>query len=164
MEHNLLDAQTQRELLSWYDIITKQNNFIKKNDVMIQNNGLGMGAPSSGIITEIFLHTHRRLTSGTLSGKAQNHKLFSFVDDILLIFDSEHTNIQVTVNDFNTTHPKLHFTAEIESNKTINYLDISIHRTPTNLGGELPSTENLHLPTPSFPTHPPTTHNTNTPL
>jgi hypothetical protein len=37
------------------------------------------------------------------------------VDDILVIFDSDHTNIQTILDDFNAVHPKLKFTAEMES-------------------------------------------------
>ena len=44
-----------------------------------------------------------------------------------------HTNIQAILDDFNAIHPKLWFTAEVERDNTLNYLDISIHRTPTNL-------------------------------
>ena len=55
------------------------------------------------------------------------------MDDILLIFDSNHSNIQKILDDFNSVHPKLQFTAETEKNHTLNFLDISIHRTPTNM-------------------------------
>ena len=37
------------------------------------------------------------------------------------------------LDDFNALHPKLQFTAEAERDNTVNYLDISIHRTPTNI-------------------------------
>jgi hypothetical protein len=53
---------------------------------------------------------------------------FRFVDDILLIFDSNKTNIQSILTDFNTLHPNLEFTAEIEHNNAINFLDTTIHR------------------------------------
>ena len=53
--------------------------------------------------------------------------------DILLAFDPNHTNIQAIVHDFNAIHPKLQFTAETERDNTLNYLDISIHRTPTGM-------------------------------
>jgi len=54
------------------------------------------------------------------------------VDDILLIFDSNRTDIPTILNDFNTIHPILNFTAEIETDNKINYLDVTIHRTPTD--------------------------------
>ena len=44
---------------------------------------------------------------------------FLYVHDILIIFDSNHTNIQAILTDFDNIHPNLHFTAETEqSNKT----------------------------------------------
>jgi hypothetical protein len=50
-----------------------------------------------------------------------------------VIFDSTHTDVPDILTDFNSIHPHLHFTAETESNNTLNYLDISIHRSPENL-------------------------------
>jgi len=48
------------------------------------------------------------------------------VDDILLIVESNNTNIQAVLTDINYITPNLHFTAQSEQNNTINYLDISI--------------------------------------
>ena len=70
-----------------------------------------------------------------LARLSTKHKIidyFRYVDDILLIFDSNHTDIQTILNDFNAIHPKLKFTAEIETDNKINYLDVTIHRTPTD--------------------------------
>jgi hypothetical protein len=56
------------------------------------------------------------------------------VDDILLILDSNHSNIQEILKDFNSIHPKLQLTAEtVKEDHTLNFLDISIHRTPTSI-------------------------------
>jgi len=92
-----------------------------------------MGAPSSGLIAEIFLQhkEHSKLT-----GLTHKHKIINYcryVDDILLIFDSNLSNIQEILDDFNSLHPKLQFTAETVRDHTLNFLDISIHRTPTNM-------------------------------
>jgi hypothetical protein len=60
------------------------------------------------------------------------HKLVNylrFVDDILLIFDSNKTDIHSILTDFNTLHPNLKFTAEIEHN----FLDTTIHKTQDNI-------------------------------
>jgi hypothetical protein len=78
-----------------------------------------MGAPSSGVLSEIFLqhaeHPHLpRLT--------QKHKLinyFRYVDDILLIYDSLHTHIKDILDNFNSIHPNLIFTDEKENNALI---------------------------------------------
>jgi DNA-binding transcriptional LysR family regulator len=63
------------------------------------------------------------------------HKIinyFPYVDDVLIIFDPNHASIQTILADFNTLHPNLQFTAEMEENNTITYLDITIHRTPSH--------------------------------
>ena len=133
LQHELVTPQTQQEILKWYDIITRQNYFAHNKDIVIQYNSLTMGAPSSGLIAEIFLqhieHTH--LAHMTHKHRVINYCLY--VDDMLLIFDSNHTSIQRILDDFNALHPKIQFTAEAERDHTLNYLDISIHRTPTNV-------------------------------
>jgi hypothetical protein len=80
-----------QEILLWYDTITKQNYFSHNNTIYIQQEGLAMGAPSSGLIAEILLqHTeHTQLTRLT-----QKHKIINYcryVDDILIIYDTNHT-------------------------------------------------------------------------
>jgi len=42
---------------------------------------------------------------------------------------TDHSDTQRILDYFNTVHPTLRFTAETESDK-INYLDITIHKTP----------------------------------
>jgi len=72
--------------------------------------------------------------SARCANLAEKHKIagyFRYVDDILLIYDSDHTNIQDIANDFNSLHPNLKFTTETETNNKLNYLDITVHRTHT---------------------------------
>jgi len=61
------------------------------------------------------------------------------------------------LHDFNALHPKLQFTAEAERDHTLNYLDISIHRTPTNVKTAIyrkPTfTDTLISYTSNYPTH-----------
>jgi len=52
---NKINSQAQKELLNWYDTITSQNSFSNKGNILIQQEGLAMGAPTSGIIAEFFL-------------------------------------------------------------------------------------------------------------
>ena len=92
-----------------------------------------MGAPSSGLITELFLQHTENTHLARLSQKHKIINYFRYVDDILLIFDSNHTYIQAILMDFNTLHLNLKFTAEIERDNIINYLDVSIQKTPNNL-------------------------------
>jgi hypothetical protein len=92
-----------------------------------------MGAPSSSILSEIFL---KHIETFHITKLTQKHKIinyFRYVDDIFLIFDSDRTNIQAILTDFNAIHLNLHFTAETEQNNTMNYLDICIHKTAHNI-------------------------------
>jgi hypothetical protein len=53
--NNIVDPDIRHELLSWYDTITEQKYFFNNNNIIIQREGLAMGAPSSSILSEIFL-------------------------------------------------------------------------------------------------------------
>jgi hypothetical protein len=132
MKQNLVDTQTQHELMSWYETITKQNNFTYNNKVMIQNEGLAMGSPSSDLIAQMFLQHTEHIHLARLSAKHKITSYFRFVDDILIIFDHRQSSIQAILADFNTLHPNLHFTAETEEHNSINYLDMTVHRTHSN--------------------------------
>jgi hypothetical protein len=55
LTYNLIAPQTQQELFRWFDIITKQNYFTHKNQIVVQHDGLAMGVPSCGLIAEMFL-------------------------------------------------------------------------------------------------------------
>jgi hypothetical protein len=98
--------------------------------IMIQKDGLAMGAPTSGLIAELFLQNLENIHPAHLSEKHKIAGYFRYVDDILLIYDSSHTNVPDISNDFNTIHPNLKFKAETETDNKLNYLDITPHRTP----------------------------------
>jgi len=75
LKHMLIDPQTQRELLNWYEVIIKQNYFTNNKNIVVQNDGLAMGAPWSSIIIDLS-STHRTVTSGTLNEQTQHWQLF----------------------------------------------------------------------------------------
>jgi hypothetical protein len=99
MDHNLINSQIKQELLTWYDIITKQNYFIinnNNNNIFIQKDKLVVGDPSSSILSEVYL---QHLENSHIADLLQKHRIervkcFLHVDDILLIFGLNHTAIQ----------------------------------------------------------------------
>jgi hypothetical protein len=91
-----------------------------------------MGVPTSGILAEIFLQHLEKHHILNVSDKHKIIKYFTYVDDILIIYDTNHSDMQNVLKDFNTIHPKLKFTAECEENNQINFLDIILNRTHTN--------------------------------
>jgi hypothetical protein len=78
----------------WYNVITRHNYFIHNHDIISQNNGFAMGAPSSGPIAEFFLQHTQKTHLACLSHKHRIIDYFRYVDDILLIFDPNHSDIQ----------------------------------------------------------------------
>jgi hypothetical protein len=130
LKQDLLDPQTQHELMDWYDVITRQTYFTNNEKILVQKEGLAMGAPSSGLIAVFFLQHLEHHHLPHLSTKHRVINCFWYVDDILLIYDANHTDIHSILNDFNAIHQKMRFTAETETDKKLNYLDITIHRTP----------------------------------
>jgi hypothetical protein len=122
-----------QEILNWYDIITQQNYFTFNKTIYTQTDGLAMGAPSSSIISEIFL---QHIECNTILSILNKHCIlgyYRYVDDILILFDSSFTHIQSILHDFNNLHHNLNYTVKSETNNSPNYLDITIHRTNTNL-------------------------------
>jgi hypothetical protein len=75
-----------------------------------------VGAPSSGIFSKIFLCCIETSQIAYLTKSTWSSTASVQVNNILLIFDFAHTNIQSILTDFNSIHPNLHFTAETEHN------------------------------------------------
>jgi len=88
-----VDPRTQQEIPKWYNVITKQKYFTYDKDIIIQHDALAMGAPSSGLIAEIFLQHTEHLHLAHLAHKHSTVNYCRYVDDILLIFYSNRTNI-----------------------------------------------------------------------
>jgi hypothetical protein len=88
LSHNTVNAQTVNKILNWYDTITQQNYFTNNGNIILQKNGLATGAPSSSIISEIFLQSFKQTKLTLTAGKLKLTNYFRYVDDILIVFDS----------------------------------------------------------------------------
>jgi hypothetical protein len=64
----------------------------------------------------------------------------------------------VIQEDFNNLHPNLQFTAEIERDHTLNYLDISIHRTSTSINTAIYRKPTFTVTIIQYTSHHPTHH------
>ena len=62
---------------------------------------------------------------------------FRFVDDILIVYDENKTDIDSLLHCFIQISPKFKFTAEIETEGKINLLDIAITREPNKLSVDI---------------------------
>jgi hypothetical protein len=88
-----------------------------------------MGAPTSAILAEIFI---QHLENTDITYILQKHHIidyYRYVDEILIVYKEDHTNIEDTLNEFNSIHPNIQYTMERQINNKQNYLDISIENT-----------------------------------
>ena len=79
---NTTNPQENLEILTWFDTIMQQNYFTTDNQVVTQKDGLAMGAPSSSILSEIFL---QHLECSHISTLSIKHSL-CVIDDYLYQF------------------------------------------------------------------------------
>jgi hypothetical protein len=133
LNNNNVYEDVKTEISNIINIIIEQNYFQFNNKYYKQKEGLAMGAPTSAILSEIYLqyieHSHIHHT-------LQKHNITSYhryVDDILITYDSTKTNINSTLEEFNNINKTLKFTMEEEQGNKINFLDITIHREATEI-------------------------------
>jgi len=127
--------------------ITNQNYFQFKNENYVQTEGLAMGAPTSAILSEIYLQF---LENNIIYNILKTHDIkgyFRYVDDILIIYNTIESNIHDVLNDFNQITPRLKFTIEEEIERKLNFLDITIqreqHRITTNIYRKPTTTDSI---------------------
>jgi hypothetical protein len=87
-----------------------------------------MGALSSAFLSEIYLQYVESNYIVDIITKYNIQGYFRYVDDVLIIYDPTNTDICSVLNEFNNIHPQLQFTIECETNNTLNFLDLAIHR------------------------------------
>jgi len=118
----------KNELITLVQTVLKQNYFQFQEQTYIQTKGLAMGAPSSSTLSEDYL---QHLEHKTLYKILLTHNIlgyFRYVDDILIVYDKQKTNINNLLNSFNNAANPLQFTMEHETNNQINFLDITIKK------------------------------------
>jgi len=104
-----------------------------------------MGAPTSSIFPELYL---QYLESTKIYDILMNHNIegyFRYLDDILVVYNESKSDINYILDRFNKLTPQLEFTLERETNRRINFLDITICREQERFPWTF--TGNLHLQT-----------------
>ena len=85
-----------------------------------------MEAPSSSILSEIYLQFLENTRIYDILLRHQIKGYFRYVDDIMIVYDNNNTDIHKVLEQSNSTSPTLTFTIEPEWNKCINLLHITI--------------------------------------
>jgi hypothetical protein len=127
------DKQTTHQIMTLLDMILRQN-YLSFNDQMYQpDKGVAMGTPISGTMAQVFLqHLEKTIIKHLIDTKILPFYT-RYVDDILLICDSTHTNADNILQYIGTIHHSIQFSPTLESNNKVHFLDLSITRKPTCL-------------------------------
>jgi hypothetical protein len=115
---NLICNQThtpkkfQQQLTTLLRTVLKQNYFQYKDQIYKQKTGLAMGAPSSSILSELYLqYIEHTIIFDTLT-KHNILGYFRYVDDVLIAYDTTVTDIHEVLHDFNKAAQPMSFTIE----------------------------------------------------
>jgi len=92
-----------------------------------------MGSPISGTIAEVFLQHLEHIHIRPLLEDKCILLYTRYVDDILIIYDTESTSHDYLTQYTNTMHTNLQFTPTLESSSHINFLDLTIVRRNTHI-------------------------------
>jgi hypothetical protein len=121
--NSILTAETRNELMNLLKITLSQNYFIFNNEYYSQPDGLTMGSPLSGILSEIYLN-HIENKYILADKNPWQNKILSYsryVDDTIVLFDGNNRQLQLLNNYLNSIAPKLQFTLETEIDNKIHF-------------------------------------------
>jgi hypothetical protein len=96
-----------------------------------------MGAPASSMFSELHLQYLENTTTFNLLLDYDIKGYFRYVDNTLIVYNENTTNINELLNHFNNLSPKFNFTLEKEENHKINFLDVTITRDPNKLSVDI---------------------------
>jgi ribosomal protein S25 len=126
LQNNSVHKEQKQEIITLTNTILNQNYFQHNDQQYKQTEGLAMGAPASAMLAEIFIqHLEHNHVINTLK-KHHIIDYYRYVDDILIVYNQDHTNIDDVLNEFNSIHPNIQYTIEKQTNNKLNYLDITI--------------------------------------
>jgi hypothetical protein len=128
MEAQWVDTGYIKHILTLVQVVLGQNYFRHENELFQQIEGLAMGAPTSSLLSEVFLQSleHNSIYNILVENKIVAY--FRYVDDILIVHDNQETDIAHMLLLFNNLYPNLTFTMELEEDMKINFSDLAIHR------------------------------------
>ena len=131
VENLLSDNNThpiiKQEIMDTLKVCLEQNYFEFNNDFYTSNEGLIMGNPLSPLLAEIFMNF--------LENKISQHSNFKYflywyryVDDVIACFSGTDRQLNSFLEFINKLHPNIKFTIELESQNSINFLDLTVTR------------------------------------
>ena len=108
-----------------------------------------MGSPTSFILSEIYLQYLENTNIINIVTIPGIEGYFTYVDDILIIYNKTQVDINEILILFNNLTPYLNFTLELEKDSKLNFLDISLTKTSNRISYDIymkPTTTDTVIP------------------
>jgi hypothetical protein len=99
-------------------LIVTRNYFKFQDKTYLQKNGLAIGAPTSSALSEIYLQFMENTKIFDILRRSRVEGYYRYVDDILIIYDKNHINIEEVQKSFSDIATGLHFTLEREEDQS----------------------------------------------
>jgi len=96
-----------------------------------------MGAPTSSILSKIYLQSLENTKIFDILKEEKIIGYFRYVDDILIIYNENITDVNQVLKSFNNITPSLTFTLEEEEENKLNFLDILIIKTKDKISFDI---------------------------
>lgn len=151
-----VDQKLMEELILMTHTIMEQNYFEFQNKFCTTNTGLTMGAPTSSVLSEIYLQfmEHTQFYTTLILNNVLGY--FRYGNDILIIYNESSTNTDTLLDCFNNAMPATTFSIEKEPDNSINFLDITVHKKARNFSFSIyqkPTTTDTIIPNDSCHPH-----------
>jgi len=116
-----INDKLKYELINISNTIIKQNYFQFLNTFYLQEKGLAIGSPTSTIFSEIYLEYIENTAIYDILRHNNITGYFQYVDDILIVYKNNTTNIIDVFSSFNEVMPTLKFTMEKEVDNKLTF-------------------------------------------
>ena len=133
LKSNNIDNKLINQTIQMLTTVINQNYFQHEDQWFQPERGIAMGSPISSIIAEIYLQYIEQTYIKHWLESEEITYYRRYVDDILIIYNINHTNKQKISQRINNIDKNLQFKPTNEEHNTISYLDLSIHRNNNNL-------------------------------
>lgn len=128
-QHTILPLN---EFLTAIEYILTSTYFEYENTFYQQTEGCAMGFSISAVIAQLIMEDLETSTIAKLNTDIPF--FYRYVDDCILLAPKNKSDD--ILKEFNSYHPRLQFTIELEKNEKINFLDLTIHKKNNSLQTE----------------------------
>ena len=126
-EDSIYEGFSKAQFKSILELATKNTNFLFNDNLYEQVDGVAMGSPCGPTLANIFLCYYENIWLEECPTMFKPIIYKRYVDDTFLLFkDVNHVNLFLDY--VNSKHPNIRFTKELEKEKTLSFLDVTVTR------------------------------------